>query len=235
MSAWCSSSVVTSRTPPMRRPSPAPDTSRTTRSPRGPRRAHALPTGTTMPTRTRCHRSISRRSTVGTPVSGVHRGPDREHPSLDLRQDHWQVRLASRGLRGCNAIPGPQLPVLDARAPIPRRARPSRSRAARSTPSDHPVQFGRQCLRPQSHDWIGFSRTGGSSINVGDDVYCRAFGEIQDEGSGDMDCTIDPNKFALPDPLKDLAEPTKPGLAPAMQFVGPGTEPSDQPEVVSWS
>ena len=79
-------------------------------------------------------------------------------------------------------------------------------------------------------NWISFSRTGGSTINVGDDVYCRAFGEIQDQGSGSMDCTIDPNKFALPDPLKDLAEPTKPGLAPAMQFVGPGTEPSDQPK-----
>jgi hypothetical protein len=78
-------------------------------------------------------------------------------------------------------------------------------------------------------DPISFSRTGGSTINVGDDVYCRAFGEIQDQGSGSMDCTIDPNKFALPDPLKDLPEPSKPALAPAMGFVGPGTEPADQP------
>ena len=67
---------------------------------------------------------------------------------------------------------------------------------------------------PNPNDWISFSRTGGSTINVGDDVYCRAFGKIQDAGSGSMDCTIDPNKFALPDPLKGLAEPTKPGLAP---------------------
>ena len=79
-------------------------------------------------------------------------------------------------------------------------------------------------------DWISFSRTGGSTINVGDDVYCRAFGRIQDAGSGSMDCTIDPNKFALPDPLRNLPEPAKPGLAPAMQFVGPGTEPADQPK-----
>ena len=79
-------------------------------------------------------------------------------------------------------------------------------------------------------DPISFSRTGGSTINVGDDVYCRAFGEIQDEGSGSMDCTIDPNKFALPDPLKGLPEPTKPGLAPAMQFVGPGPAPAAPPK-----
>jgi hypothetical protein len=35
-------------------------------------------------------------------------------------------------------------------------------------------------------DPISFSRTGGSEINVGDDIYCRASGPIQDEGSGDM-------------------------------------------------
>ena len=62
-------------------------------------------------------------------------------------------------------------------------------------------------------------------------MYCRAFGNIQDAGSGEMDCTIDPNKFMLPDPLKALPEPTKPGLAPAMQFVGdPLDEPTDQPK-----
>ena len=81
-------------------------------------------------------------------------------------------------------------------------------------------------------DWISFSRTGGSTINVGDDVYCRAFGEIQDAGSGSMDCTIDPNKFALPDPLKDLAEPTKPGLAPAMQLSGQARNPQINPSGV---
>jgi hypothetical protein len=34
----------------------------------------------------------------------------------------------------------------------------------------------------------------------------------------------------LPDPLLGLAEPTKPGLAADMQFVGPGTEPADPPK-----
>lgn len=79
-------------------------------------------------------------------------------------------------------------------------------------------------------DPISFSRTGGSTIDVGDDVYCRAFGDIQDEGSGSMDCTIDPNKFMLPDPMQGLPEPSKPGLAPPMQFVGPGTAPTEPPK-----
>jgi hypothetical protein len=68
-------------------------------------------------------------------------------------------------------------------------------------------------------DPISFSRTGGSEINVGVDIYCRASGPIQDEGSGDMDCTPAANSFALPDPLRDLPDPAKPILAdPILPF-----------------
>jgi hypothetical protein len=37
------------------------------------------------------------------------------------------------------------------------------------------------------------------------------------------------NSFALPDPLRNLDAPAKPSLAPPMQFVGPGTPPSQPP------
>jgi hypothetical protein len=80
---------------------------------------------------------------------------------------------------------------------------------------------------------IGFARTGGSTINIvtppPEDV-CRVVGELQDNGSGSMDCTVAENSFALPDPLRNLAGPAKPALAPAMQFVGPGTAPSAPPK-----
>ena len=79
-------------------------------------------------------------------------------------------------------------------------------------------------------DPIGFSRTGGSTINVvAPDATCRVVGELQDQGSGSMTCTVAEKSFALPDPLRNLDPPAMPGLAPALQFVGPGTEPSDQP------
>jgi hypothetical protein len=62
-------------------------------------------------------------------------------------------------------------------------------------------------------DGIGFSRTGGSTIDViADDATCRSVGEIQDEGSGDMTCLAAGNSFALPDPLRNLPAPVKPAL-----------------------
>jgi hypothetical protein len=72
-----------------------------------------------------------------------------------------------------------------------------------------------------SGDPIGFSRTGGSTINVyADDATCRVVGELQDNGSGSMTCTTAENSFALPDPLRNLPAPPKPALAPAMVPVG---------------
>jgi len=68
---------------------------------------------------------------------------------------------------------------------------------------------------------IGFSRTGGSTVNVyAPDATCRSVGIIQDSGSGSMTCTKAPGSFALPDPLRNLPGPTKPALAPAMHPVG---------------
>jgi len=77
---------------------------------------------------------------------------------------------------------------------------------------------------------IGFSRTGGSTINVfADDATCRAVGEIQDAGaSGDMTCDAAPGSFTLPDPLRNLQAPPKPNLAQAMTMV-PQTPPSSRP------
>jgi hypothetical protein len=68
---------------------------------------------------------------------------------------------------------------------------------------------------------IGFSRTGGSTINVyGPDATCRSAGGIQDQGSGEwIGCTKAANSFALPDPLRNLPAPPKPALAPAMVLV----------------
>lgn len=82
---------------------------------------------------------------------------------------------------------------------------------------------GSDCSGPP----IGFSRTGGGQIDViADDSTCRSVGEIQDQGSGSMTCTKDESSFALPDPLGNLDPPAKPGLAAAMQFVGPGLQSS---------
>ncbi|HET9852408.1 MAG TPA: pilus assembly protein TadG-related protein [Candidatus Limnocylindrales bacterium] len=76
-------------------------------------------------------------------------------------------------------------------------------------------------------DPIGFSRTGGGTIDIiADDATCRSAGEIQDQGSGEMTCTPAENSFALPDPLAGLEDPAKPPLAPAMTFVGPGLQTS---------
>jgi hypothetical protein len=80
-------------------------------------------------------------------------------------------------------------------------------------------------------DPVGFSRTGGSTINVvAPTATCRVVGELQDQGSGSMTCTIAEHSYALPDPLRNLPAPAKPALAPAMQFVGPGTAPTDPPK-----
>jgi hypothetical protein len=80
-------------------------------------------------------------------------------------------------------------------------------------------------------DPVGFSRTGGSTINViAPDATCRVVGELQDQGSGSMTCTVAESSFALPDPLRNLPAPPKPSLAPAMQFVGdPLTAPAEPP------
>jgi hypothetical protein len=67
---------------------------------------------------------------------------------------------------------------------------------------------GMDCSPP-----VGFSRTGGSTITVGADVYCRAVGPIQDQGSGSMGaCIKTPNSFALPDPLRNLPAPAMPAV-----------------------
>ena len=80
-------------------------------------------------------------------------------------------------------------------------------------------------------DPVGFSRTGGSTINViAPDATCRVVGDLQDQGSGSMTCTVAEHSYALPDPLRNLPAPTKPALAPAMQFVGPGTAPAMPPK-----
>lgn len=71
-------------------------------------------------------------------------------------------------------------------------------------------------------DGIGFSRTGGSTIDViADEATCRSVGGIQDEGSGDMTCFAAQDSFALPDPLRNLPAPPQPTLpTTAMVQVG---------------
>jgi putative Flp pilus-assembly TadE/G-like protein len=70
-------------------------------------------------------------------------------------------------------------------------------------------------------DDIGFSRTGGSTINVvAPDATCRVVGTMQDQGSGSMTCTVVENSYALPDPLRNLPAPVMPALALPMDPVG---------------
>jgi hypothetical protein len=80
-------------------------------------------------------------------------------------------------------------------------------------------------------DPVGFSRSGGSTINViADDATCRSVGLIVDQGSGSMTCTKAQNSFALPDPLRNLPAPPKPVLAPAMHYVGAEPPPAQPPK-----
>jgi hypothetical protein len=71
-------------------------------------------------------------------------------------------------------------------------------------------------------DPVGFSRSGGATINViAPDATCRVVGEFQDQGSGPpITCAVAENSFALPDPLRNLAAPAKPALAAPMTPVG---------------
>lgn len=80
-------------------------------------------------------------------------------------------------------------------------------------------------------DPIGFARTGGSTIDViAPDATCRVVGDLQDQGSGSMTCTVAEGSFALPDPLRSLPAPTKPALAPAMLYVGGEPPPALPPK-----
>lgn len=79
-------------------------------------------------------------------------------------------------------------------------------------------------------DPIGFSRTGGSTIDVvAPTATCRVVGELQDAGSGTMNCTKSENSFALPDPLRNLPDPPQPALAASMVYAGTGTPPAIPP------
>jgi Flp pilus assembly protein TadG len=79
---------------------------------------------------------------------------------------------------------------------------------------------------------IGFSRTGGATIDVNaPDATCRVVGQFQDNGSGPPiqppdSCTITQGSFALPDPLRNLPAPAKPALAAPMVYAGTGTPPA---------
>ncbi len=71
-------------------------------------------------------------------------------------------------------------------------------------------------------DPVGFSRTGGATINVfAPSATCRVVGDFQDQGSGPpINCTIVEDSFALPDPLRNLPDPAKPALAASMVYAG---------------
>jgi hypothetical protein len=81
----------------------------------------------------------------------------------------------------------------------------------------HSNSTGSEC----TGDPVSLSRTGGATVNIyADDATCRAAGLIQDQGSGSMTCSRAENSFVLPDPLRRLAAPAKPALAPAVVPVG---------------
>lgn len=89
------------------------------------------------------------------------------------------------------------------------------------------IQSNSNGTDPSACGGIGFSRTGGGTIDItAPAATCRSAGSIQDQGSGSMTCAQAPNSFALPDPLADLDPPAKPALAAAMQPVGHTLVPS---------
>ena len=151
----------------------------------------------------------------------LHRGSDRGNAPVHLRGDHRQGSLAGGGVCRRHQQTEPDLHVLDA------RVRPDgvqgdtglgHWRGHRGRSSIQSNSSGEEGTDPP----ISFSRTGGSTITVGADVYCRAVGPIQDQGSETMgQCIPAANSFALPDPLRNLAAPAKPALAAGMQQLGP--------------
>lgn len=80
-------------------------------------------------------------------------------------------------------------------------------------------------------DPVGFSRTGGATINVfAPSATCRVVGDFQDAGSGPpINCTVVDGSFALPDPLRNLPAPAKPALAAPMVYAGTATPPPPIP------
>jgi hypothetical protein len=80
-------------------------------------------------------------------------------------------------------------------------------------------------------DPVGFSRTGGATIDVfAPSATCRVVGDFQDAGSGPpINCSVVEGSFALPDPLRNLPDPTKPAPAAPMVYAGTGTAPAIPP------
>lgn len=79
---------------------------------------------------------------------------------------------------------------------------------------------------------IGFSRTGTSVLYVtAPDAVCRSGGEIQDQGSGSMNCAPAEYSFALPDPLRNLPAPDKPPLAPSLKEYAGGVVNPTPPSI----
>ena len=80
-------------------------------------------------------------------------------------------------------------------------------------------------------DPIGFSRTGGATIDVqAPSATCRVVGEFLDQGSGPpITCTVSEDSFALPDPLRNLPAPSTPALAAPMVYAGTASPPPSRP------
>jgi len=62
---------------------------------------------------------------------------------------------------------------------------------------------------------VGFSRTGGGTIDLDVDSVCASLVEIQNKGAGELDCAQQVPAPRLPDPLRFLAAPAKPTTLPA--------------------
>ena len=166
-------------------------------------------------------------------ASRLHRGPDRRHEVVDLRRDHRAVGVACRRHGRRHEPSGPDLPVLDAGAEPDRVQGDPGLRRRRLVQAFANIQSnsnGSDCGSAP----IGFSRTGGSTIDViADDATCRVVGEIQDQGSGPpMTCNKAEDSFALPDPLRNLAAPPKPALARSDE-VRRNRDPARDPEELS--
>ena len=126
---------------------------------------------------------------------------------VDLRRDHRAVGVASRRHGRRHEPSGPDVPVLDA-CPEPDGVQGHPGRPARGSSRPSPTSNRTRTAPIAARRPIGFSRTGGSTIDViADDATCRSVGA--DPGSGQR--TADDvqqgrqNSFALPDPLRNLA------------------------------
>ena len=158
--------------------------------------------------------------------AGLHRGPDRGDPPVDLRRRHRAGHLADRRVRRRDQQPEPDVPVLDAgpqpdRVQSDRRLRWRRRRGVRQ----RPVELERSRLR---HGDPGRVQPDGRQHDQRRGAGRDLPGRRRYAGSGQRvdDCTVVENSYALAGPASQPPGASETG---AGRRDGPGRSHEGRP------